>query len=505
MKKNKIIYLVAIFFVVMSVSCSKDWLEIEQKGAIPQDEFFNTDDECLSALASVYDMLQVLHAQDWSSLFHMKTLLSDEANAGGENEGDQPEYHEMDDYTFTPANTKINNIWVRTYYAIYRANVVIEKVEPNTPEKEIIVAEAKALRAYLYFELVNLFGQVPLVLHELEPSDYLQEKNTEAEIYAQIELDLNEAIAELPLKSQQDNWRIAKGFAQALLGKALIYQEKYSEALTHLNSVISSNEYGLIDSYDRILRSENEYGIESLFELGYVTTEGHNWGNYGFWGQGRAQEQNIHWVLMGPRGDFFEPGNTGMFDGWGHMPAKEMFYNVFNSDDPRRAFNLLSEAEVIALGGSLRNSAGELQHEGEGYLRMKYGTWVDETSSTPGDEQALNLGSNFRVMRYAEVLLLAAEAHLGLGNGSDAAIEINKVRARASVNYTQLTSATWADLKYERAVELAYEGHRFYDLVRWGDAESVLGSEGFTAKYSKFPIPQPELDANTNLTQNTPW
>ncbi|QQS50499.1 MAG: RagB/SusD family nutrient uptake outer membrane protein [Bacteroidota bacterium] len=508
MKTIKYKYLIALMLIFLGLSCSEDWLDIQQKGAIPQEDFYTTDAECLSALAAVYDMLQVANAQDWVSLHHMKTVLSDECNGGGENAGDQPEYHQMNEYTFTPANTKINDIWQRLYYAVYRANVVIANVEPNNEARTVIVAEAKALRAYIYFELVNLFGEVPLVLTELKPDEYLVEKTSTANIWIQIEKDLSEAIEDLPLKSENgpdNSWRIAKGFAQAMMGKALIFQEKYSEALPYLNEVIASGEYDLVADYDRVLRVENEYGTESLFELGYVTTEGHNWGNYGYWGQGRRQEQNIHLVLWGPRGGFFSGDSLGMFPGWGALPAKELAYEFFNDDDPRRAFNVLSEAEVIANYGSLRDGNNELQYQGEGFLRLKYTTFVDETSGTPGDEPALNLGTNLRIMRYAEVLLLAAEAHLGMGNGNLAAAEINKVRARESVQYTPLATATWDDLKYERATELCFEGHRFYDLVRWGDALTVLGPLGFTAKHAKFPIPQPELDANPALEQNSPW
>ncbi len=511
MKTIKYIILLTVI-ISAGFSCSEDWLDIEQKGAILQEDYFSTDDECLSSLAAVYDMIQVTNEQDWSSLFHMKLILSDESNAGGENEGDQPEYHEMDDYAFTPSNTKIYDVWENLYYAVYRANVVITKVVDSTAARKIIIAEAKALRAYLYFELVNLYGSVPLVTTIPETSeDYYVAKSTEADIWAQIETDLEEAIPDLPLRSETEEgseWRIAKGFAQAMLGKALIFEEKYSDALPYLTAVIESGEYALVDDFDRVLRYENEYGSESLFEIGYVTTEGHNWSNFDYWDEARLQEINLHWILDGPRDGFFTPGDSlEMFAGWGAAPAKENSYDFFNDDDPRRAYTVLSEAELAEIGASLRDDSDELQHEGEGYLRMKYTTWNDETSGTDGngDEPGLNIGTNIRVMRYAEVYLLAAEAYLGNGDPANAATMINYVRARPSVNYTPLTSATWEDLKYERATELCYEGHRFYDLVRWGDAEEVLGDLGFESKYSHFPIPQSELDANPSLVQNDPW
>lgn len=490
----------------MCFSCSEDWLEIEQKGAIAQEDYYSTDDECLSALASIYDEIQTFNAQEWTSLYHMKTILSDEANAGGGSASDEPEYHELNEYAFTASNTKVYAAWEGLYYAIYRANVVLEKVPGTTDAQTVILAEAKALRAYLYFELVNLYGSVPLITETpASTDDYLVEKTTEEAIYTQIEKDLSEAIPDLPFRDYTDtetNWRIRKGFAQAMMGKALIFQEKYSDALPYLQAVIDNGMYDLEDDYSRIIRYDTEYGQESLFEIGYTSDEEYTgddfpWLNY------RREESNIHWILCGPRGGYFTAGSLDMFDGWGAAPPKEMTYDFFNTDDPRRAGNILSESEIIALGGSLRDDEGNLQHEGEGFVRLKYTTWNDETTTENGATPGYNIGTNIRIMRYAEVLLLAAEAYVKTGDGASAASEINKVRDR--VGYTNLSSATLEDVKYERRCELCFEGHRFYDLVRWGDAESVLGALGFTSKYEKFPIPQDELDANPNLEQNEAW
>lgn len=506
MKTLKYISIV-ILLTVLSSSCSEDWLEIEQKGSSAQEDYYTTDDECISALTSIYDEIQAFNAQDWESLFHEKTLLSDEVNAGGASSSDNPEYHELNEYSFIASNTKVYAAWKGLYYAIYRANVVLENVKGETAEQVIILAEAKALRAYLYFEVVNLFGQAPLITETPKSSnDYLVKKTSVDSIYAQIETDLTEAIPDLQEEDITDNtdWRIKKGFAQALMGKVLIFQEKYSDALPYLQAVIESGDYGLEDDYSRIIRYDTEFGKESLFEISYSAGEGFNWDNYP-WDEKRAQENNIHWILCGPRSGYFEGGSLEMFGGWGAAPPKQLAYNFFNSDDPRRGYNMISEDSLIALGGSMRDASGDLQHEGEGFIRLKYTTWTDEASSDDGAIPGLNIGTNIRIMRYAEVLLLAAEAYVQTGDGASAATEINKVRARPSVNYTKLATATMDDVKYERRCELCFEGHRFFDLIRWGDAESTLGSLGFTSKYEKFPIPQSEIDANPNLVQNDPW
>ncbi|WP_068471957.1 RagB/SusD family nutrient uptake outer membrane protein [Saccharicrinis aurantiacus] len=505
MKKN-IYKLFAILLVLVSTSCSKDWLEIPEEGLIPQEDFYKTDEDNLQALAAVYDMIQVVNAQDWVSLYHIKTVLSDEARAGGSDDGDQPEYHDLDDLKHTPNNTKISDLWGRLYFGIYRANIVIKNVG-EAPNSAVVKAEAYALRAYLYFELVNLFDEVPLVLTELLPSEYFMEASSVEAIYAQIEADLTMAIADLPEKGDQDPWRIAKGFANAMMGKALIFQEKYSEAVPYLEAVKG---YALESDFSEVLKKSTEYGTESLFEIGYSTFEGWNWGNYNIWGDGRAQENNIHWILCGPRDTHWSAADGGdiaieMFAGWGALPPTRKMYDAFDVNDPRRKGTVLDNDELAApeYNVSLKDADGGYQHEGAGVLRLKYGTWNDEGGLGDGDEPGLNMGTNLRIMRYAEVILLLAEAYVQ--TGGDAAGEIQKLHNRVGMT-DPVGTVDMTVIEKERIAELSYEGHRFYDLIRWGKG-SELDREGvtFTEKYSKLPIPQTELDANPNLVQNKYW
>ncbi|WP_282037941.1 RagB/SusD family nutrient uptake outer membrane protein [Saccharicrinis aurantiacus] len=523
---RKIIYkLMIISLVLLTGSCTKSWLEISEEGLIPKEDFYKTNEDNIMALAAVYDMIQVLNAQDWSSLYHIKTVLSDEARAGGNDEGDQPEYHEFDDLKFTPNNTKINDIWTRLYYAVFRANVVLENVG-EAPNSDVVKAEAYALRAYLYFELVNLFDEVPLVLTELLPDEYYMEASSVEAIYAQIEADLQMAIDGLPEKADQEDWRIAKGFANAMMGKVLIFQNKHSEAIPFLEAVSG---YALGSDFEDVLKIPSEYGPESVFEIGYVNSEGWNWGNYNIWGKGREQENNIHWILCGPREGFYTDYDTthvdgerpgiqlGVFQGWGALPPTKKMYDLFDVNDPRRKSTLLDEVELAdpMYNVSLRARkeindkpenipTGSLQHEGAGVLRLKYGTWASEGGQGSGDEPGLNMGTNLRIMRYAEVLLLKAEAYVVAGGG-DPAVPIQELRTRAGFT-TPVGTVDMDVIEKERIAELSYEGHRFYDLIRWGKG-SELDREGvtFTEKYSKLPIPQPELQANPNLMQNKYW
>ncbi|PCH69960.1 MAG: RagB/SusD family nutrient uptake outer membrane protein [Bacteroidales bacterium] len=523
MKKN-IYKVIAIFLVLFTASCTKDWLEIPEEGLIPKEDFYKTNEDNLQALAAIYDMIQVANAQDWSSIYHIKTVLSDEARAGGSDDGDQPEYHEFDDFKFTPNNTKIKDIWERLYYAVFRANVVIENVG-EAPNSDVVKAEAYALRAYLYFELVNLFDEVPLVLKELLPAEYSMEVSTNEVIYAQIEADLKMAITGLPEKGDQDPWRVAKGFANAMMGKALIFQNKHAAAIPYLETVSG---YSLANDFSEVLKKSTEYGDESLFEIGYVNSEGWNWSNFNIWDRGREQENNIHWILCGPREGFFNDSDTTyvagkrpgiimpMFQGWGALPPTLKMYNSFDPADPRRLATLLSNDELAApeynvslrarqvIDGELENiPTGSFQHEGAGVLRLKYGTWKDEGGLGNSDEPGLNMGTNLRIMRYAEVLLLKAEAYVIAGG--DAASAIQELHDRAGI-IDVVADVDMEMIEKERIAELSYEGHRFYDLIRWGKG-SELSRDGttFSEKYSKLPIPQSELDANSKLIQNKYW
>jgi len=501
-----IIYTI-ILATILLISCSENFLEVESLGRIPQEEYYKTDEQALAGIVAVYDILQSMYAQDWNSAWMVKVLPSDESTCGGGKKGDQPPYEELDEFRYTSENRPIEEVFKSCYYGIYRANIILQMVEGNTDAKKIIIGEAKCLRAYYYFELVTMFGKVPLVLEPLKNNEYAQPPAEESEIWTQIEKDLKEAIQALPVKSQliatygqKHAFRVTKGTAQALLGKAYLYQKKYDLAAQQFENVISSGEYDLEEDFSRILRKDTEFGKESLFEISYSTEEGHTWANGTFpWGNGRKQENNIHWQLCGPRGDgYFEGGNTGLLAGWGFVYPTTKIFNIFKIEDSiRRKATIMTEEELIAQGGKIRKD-GELPYGCEGYIRLKYGTWADETDVNTQAE--LNYGTNIRLIRYADVLLMAAEAyHFAQNYGDSRALtELNKVRTRAKVSPINVTgNELFNAIVYERAVELAFEGHRFADIIRWGLAEQELSTYGYSnAKYSKYPIPKGEIISN---------
>ena len=523
--KTKIYTGIMLFILFLLGSCQKNFLDTTPQGTVLMSNFYKTDAQAEGAVMAAYDIFQSMNAYDWNSMWMLKTLMSDEIYTGGGGRGDQAPYEELNEFRFGPSNPVISWLFQFSYQGIYRANLVIQYVAPDSPAKKTAIAEAKTLRALFYFDLVTLWGKVPLVTKPAASSaDYAQPRATVSAVWAQIDKDLAEAVPDLPLKSQQtEPARVSKGFAQALLGKALLYQKKYSKAAQQFQKVIDSHEYGLIPNYADRLRLSNEFGRESVFEISYSNTKNYDWGNFQWGNNGRNAESNVHWQLAGPRGDgWFEGGSTGLIAGWGFAYPDSSIYKAFISagDTVRRKASIMNEAELIAQGGKLRNSAhgNSLPWSCVGLVRLKYAPYAAETDTTAVPE--LNYGTNLRVMEYDDVLLMAAEAYNQSGQDSKALSYINEVRQRAKLPALTVTgSALFAAIKNERRLELAFEGVRFQDLIRWGDAAKVLANQwkeiprgdgtylavpdgGFKARNVLLPIPEQEIKVNPLVTQN---
>lgn len=521
--KTKIYSLLILAALVFMTGCQKNFLDTTPEGKVPMSTFYKTDEQAVGAVNAAYDILQSLYAYDWYSMWMLKTLESDEAFTGGGHRGDQPPYEELNEFTFGPSNPVITWIFQFSYQGIYRTNLVTANVKPDSPVKKRVIAEAKTLRALYYFDLVTLWGKVPLVTKPLAtPGDYQQPRAEVKDVWAQIEKDLQEAIPDLPLKSQQQYpARVSKGFAQALLGKAFLYEKKYDKAAAEFQKVIDSKEYSLLPNYADRLRIDNEFGKESLFEISYSNTKGYDWGTFQWGNNGRNTESNIHWQLCGPRAGWFDGGNTGILPGWGFVYPKEKLYQAYVNagDSTRRKAILMSEQELISHGGKIRNATqgNSLPYGCEGVIRLVYAPYANETG---GPTIELNYGTNLRYMEYDDVLLMAAEAYNREGQDSKALPLINQVRERSKLPDLSATGdALFAAIKKERRLELAFEGVRFQDLLRWGDAKTVLANQGkeipkgdgtfidvpgagFKDYNVLLPIPEQEISTNPNSSQN---
>jgi hypothetical protein len=388
-------------------------------------------------------------------------------------------------------NNELRNIMRWNYTGITRVNYIMEnKDNIDFPEKQHILAEARFLRAYYYFELVKFFGDVPLIIDKrlgIEEAQQLP-RAPKAEVYAQIEEDLTFAIGILsPVAAQKG--RATKGAAQALLGKAYLYQNKFSEAATILDEVRNSGLYSLIPNYGDLFSVSNEDNSETVFDIQYTGLEG---GGYGCL---ICLEGNAAPGFQGIRqynGPVYGDGNSY------NLPTQEL-YNAFSPIDPRRGHTILDIEAFIAAQpdpAAITYAIGAGGHTG--YYNNKYIKRQGEIGLPDND---LTSPVNYRVIRYADVLLMSAEAHFQLGNNQTAQQLVNQVRVRAGVPGIPVQSLN--DIYKERRFELSGEGHRFFDLVRTGQAAQFI--TGFVpGKHELFPIPQVEIDlAGGNWQQNS--
>jgi len=520
LEKYKIVRILALFGLI-SFGCSESLLEYDQRGVQTKESFYKTDTQALEALMAVFDQWQ---GGTSMTFFYNNVALSDEAYAGGGGRGDNSGIlEELNEYRFTPTTTAIRSYYSWLYYVVNRANLVIDNVAADSSNKTIFVGMAKAMRASAYFYLVNSWGDVPLVLHELSASESSAVRTPKAEVYTQIEKDLTEAIAVLPVRSAMPaayKQLLSKGSVQAMLGKAYLFEKKYTEAAAMFENIIASNEYSLYPDYSKVLRKDSEFGVESLWEVSFVTTMGYSFpGSEAWFGP-----------MWAPRTEFL-PGavypKLNMTNyGWGFlMPHKTLYDAYTNAGDlVRRASTVIGPNELEPLGGRYMNAARTATPYGnDGYIRLKFLPYLTEGDGPVDFLKMANCGTNFRMIRYADVLLMAAEAYNRKSTPDDAKAKtyLNLVRARVQLAPVTSTSTDlFTAIKTERQLELAFEGQRYLDLQRWGDAYAALkdqgksipdGAGGFLSpagagykqgKNELLPIPVYEMTVNTGMTQN---
>ena len=270
MKKINIKILSAIVLLTLGFSCSDDFVDVKSQAENSED-YFNTEEDYLKALTGAYDLLQSSYIN-----VMLGEIASDNTLAGGESATDVIGIQEVDDMTHTPVNAQLKDIWGWMFSGVNRSNYILEfKDKTDFEGKEEVLAQARFLRAYYYFELVKWFGDVPLVVDQrmLFGDQFNVDRTPKAQVYAQIEMDLISAAENLPY-TQAEKGRITKGAAQALLGKAYLYQDKFDEAAAVLDNLILNGPYDLVTDYNSMFETEGENNIESIFEVQYSELEG---------------------------------------------------------------------------------------------------------------------------------------------------------------------------------------------------------------------------------------
>ncbi|WP_343765519.1 RagB/SusD family nutrient uptake outer membrane protein [Gangjinia marincola] len=482
--KRRIYHIVVCTVLLTTLSCSDDFVDVDSLNPA-SDNFFNTEEDYQQALIGAYDLLQTTYLN-----VMLGEIASDNTLAGGESATDVIGIQQIDDMIHTPSNAQLRDIWGWMFSGINRANFILEFQDKiDFAGKNEVLAQARFLRAYYYFELVKFFGDVPLVVDErvLFGDQFEVDRNPSAEVYAQIEEDLQFAADNLPVTQIQAG-RITKGAALALLGKVFLYQDKFSEAIVPLENVINSGAYSLIDDYSTMFENDNENNAESVFEIQYTDKEGAGFDCL------QCSEGNIAVGFNGIRnyqGPEFDSGFSF------NVPTQDAF-DAFEAGDVRRNEAIL-DIEQWADSTGATFSTG---YEHTGYFNRKYIARKGDLGT--GDANLTN-PNNYRSIRYADVLLMAAEALNRSGQDDPKAlVYVNQVRTRAGLDEISSTGASLTDAIYqERRVELVGEGHRFFDLVRTGRASTEI--PGFQAgKHELFPIPQIEIELAGNRWEQNP-
>lgn len=471
------------------IAC-KDLLEEDPQDQVFVNNFFQTENDATAAVNSIYGILNATsNAPNFGGVYFSSYwvgtgLASDEM----ENRLPATELDQLASFTHRPVNNLLYEFWSLAYKGINNANFAIEGiplVKANETFKNQRLAEAHFLRALLYFDLVRWFGDIPLVLRlnsELNPS-----RASKDAIYAQIISDLQFAEQNLPESYAPDNGlgRAAKGAATGLLAKVYLTLGQWQNCVNQCNTIIGSNKYGLYDDYAEAFRIPNENGKETLFSIGFGTANN----SISFWEDGQFNVRLLPKQLSGQI-----PGVNAQ--GW--QVATQNLYDTYHPQDRRREVTLLTSINNV--DGSSTTVEPHIQ---------KYWDKVNEPL-------AGNTNHDFPYMRFAEILLMKAEALNELNNGPNAeAYEaVNKIRKRARYNGTQelsilpdLQGLGYQEFKdallLENRLEFVGEGHRWFDLVRFKKLEELvpLAKPGVQpqAFHYLFPIPQAEIDLNPKL------
>jgi hypothetical protein len=531
--KNLKYNLIALSLLVIGVgSCSKDRLDVEPVNEFLSNNYYETENQIYLALVGAYDPIGWSMAfGQWISPTMYGEIRSDNANAGGDpSNNDQPGWQEFDDFTNTNTNVVTHPLYRRNYIGIGRVNALLEFSTAEGPNVELYKAEAKFLRAYYHFELFRHFGPIPVVTTALTPEDIDLSRSTLSEVMQQIIDDCEDAIAVLPdFAPAGEEGRATKGAALALMGKAYLYwadmsnddQSKFVEAANAFQQIVDLGIYQLEDDMRSIFQFNVRNTAESVFEIQHNPLAPSDWGWFeGVDGNGMIQ-------LCGIRGLCAD--HPRYEAGWGFMMVTESLWNHFLPDDTfRRDVAIASDAELaqeIADSGLTCNPVMDVTQvnpiDYTGYWQEKYPNYKSYAgTNVNGGNEHLTKAQNAQVFRYADILLMLAEAlHRGTGNDGQAMTYIDLVRERAAGpgdntgNFrdasTVMADEGWTLLDliwYERRAELACEGDRWFDLVRSGRANANLfvgdgeKAGNFNDDHLWLPIALEETQLAANLT-----
>jgi hypothetical protein len=472
--------------VTITVSCSEDFINEDPPYTIDSENYFNSEADYNKALIGAYEMLNATYIN-----VMLGEIASDNTVSGGESATDVIGMQQIDEMTHNSVNANLKDVWNWTSAGVQRCNYILEfKDKTDFSGKNQIIAETRFLRAYYRFELVKFFGGIPLKgdeRFELDDEKIIPRSSIQ-DVYASIESDLLYAIDNLNATAPQVG-RATKGAAQALLGKVFLYQNKFAQSASVLEQIIVNNSYSLVSNYNTIFENNNENNTESVFEIQYTDAQGASFDCL------QCSKGNVAVGFNGIRnysGPFFDGGYSF------NLPTQAS-YDAYEVGDNRRDVAILN----IVTWSAANNASYGTGYKHTGFYNRKY---IARQGDLNKGDQNLTNPNNYRAIRYADVLLMAAEAFNRSGNDTKGRDYLNLVRRRAfgdtnhdiSASGAALTDFIWA----ERKLELMGEGHRFFDLVRTNKAATSI--TGFiSGRHELFPIPLEEIQfSNGNWSQN---
>ncbi|MDR6784478.1 hypothetical protein ABIE26_002133 [Pedobacter africanus] len=513
---KRLFLMFSLMLALVLASCKKSFIELSPEDSYSPETFYKTEAQFRQAVIAAYVPLRDLMNQD----FYVSEMRSDNTHYQPypSNRGTAYLFKEnIDDFMDGPTNANTNTVYFACYSGISKANIVIERLkEADIPEaaRNDIEGQARFLRAFNYFKLVRLFAGVPLYLKEVKKADdAFLPRSTVEEVYTQITTDVKEAITKLaaPAKFPQSG-QATKGAATMLYAEVLMTQKKFAEAETVLSTMAAMG-YGLQTNYADAFLPANKNSKESVFEVQYLEGTA----------LGTAPSNFIYQFLPRTTTTTLITGtatNNSATGGW-NTPSKDMI-DAYEAGDSRKDASIAvaegtyngSDLLVVSANKSILNYVPAAGKIGIPYIKK----YLHTPHPAPN-----NTNDNWPIYRYADALLLLAEALNENGKSGLALAPLNTVRARAFGNTTHnITTTDPAALRdiiaHERRVELAFENHRWHDLVRTGKAVQVMTAHGaqmkqlynylspasynITPAKLLYPIPQSEREINPELTQN---
>jgi len=498
MKLNSI-YIIFVLFAL--VSCD-DFLDQPVKGFQTFDNFYSNETECEQAVVGCY---QSLSPEDWWEMdffWLVGDVCSDNAFKGNSIEGDQTEFGYLARWIIDSQNEWLDIKWRYSYITISRANLIIEYVPRADIDQELIdkfVAEAKFLRGLAYFELAKNFGGVVLLDKQPQPSEITPRASIE-ETWAFIEKDFSDAASALPSRDQQDPdeiGRATRGAALGYLARVALYQEKYVESAEYASQVMKLGEYFLEPDFGDVWSVQNPNGMESLFEIQ------HNYDPLQWTGNSLP-------VVSRSRAD----------GGWGFGTPSSHLAN-FMANDPRFVHTIITHNDAVDADHPSYDT--QLDQNESGRTNRKFYLGLDDRAP---DDEHIKAPLNYILLRYADLLLIHAEASYHAADPGQAQASLNLVRGRMNLDPVNLTGQELLEAIYnERRMELALEGQRYYDLKRTGrlaqamagfvdynlntssdlyDAGNQQGTLFDPNKHYLFAIPQAEIDLSEGVVTQNP-